>query len=136
MTNRPDRPTSRALPRDHVSTLLLSWSPEARERSRELADEFLAQRERFRAQLAKQTVLTFESQIRQGGSRHGKLSALELLSALHDLEAVLRQHISVTVSECRARKASWAQIGESLAVTRQAAHHRFTSAAYNREAAG
>ena len=128
MSELLERPASCALPPGQVSgSSLLGRGQGARERSRELADQFIAQRERFRAELAQQFLSAYENKVRQGSPRHEKLAALELLSALTDLESVLHQHIFGTVSECRARKASWAQIGRALAITKQAAHHRFTS---------
>jgi hypothetical protein len=86
----------------------------------------MLRRRQFRTQLAHGLLGHYERQIRRSSSRDAKLARLELLAALHELETVLHEHVSAAVNDCRTSSATWAQIGDALGVTRQAAHERYT----------
>jgi hypothetical protein len=104
------------------------WGQEPPEQRRQLHERVLVQRSEFRSQLAHHVLHTYEHGVRHGGPRDTKLAALELLGALHDLQAIVQEHIRAAVDECRIRHATWAQIGDVLGVTRQSAHERYTPA--------
>jgi hypothetical protein len=55
------------------------------------------------------------------------LSSLERLKACQDLRASLRTFESTLAEDARSTGATWQEIADTLEITRQAAHERFTS---------
>ena len=127
MTDSPVNLGLNSLVVQHEATALGHWGQELREQAIQLRDQVLAQRRQFRTRLAHQLLGYYEHNVRRSGSRHTKPAKLELLAALHELEAILSEHISAAVEDCRTSNATWAQIGDALGVTRQAAHERYTA---------
>jgi hypothetical protein len=126
MTEHADSGSGTA-PTQHEATALHAWSRRLGDQARQLHDHVELQRREFRRRLAQHLLSSYERDLRRTSSRDAKLATLERLSALHDLQAILQEHIFVAVADSRARNATWAEIGGALGVTRQSAHQRYAS---------
>lgn len=72
-----------------------------------------------------EAVRRFELHVAEDAPANRRVRELYVLSRLNDLEVAVSQRIAYVVTMCREQGASWAEIGATLHISKQAAHERF-----------
>lgn len=72
-----------------------------------------------------EAVRRFELDAAESAPVNRRAREIELLGHLNALEVVVSQRIACVVAACREQGASWAEIGATLHISKQAAHERF-----------